>query len=655
MNTSGFLQLPQYKMLWMLLCQAAVIAPHAARLPVWITLFCVLIGIWRYLATRNAWGLPPRSILLVVVIGTTLGVLNSYNTLLGRDPGVALLIIMLSLKLLEMRHKRDVMLFIFLGYFLVVTNFLFTQSIAIAVYMFFITIWLTSTLIIVGHPTESLEIRARLKTSASLVTQAIPVMLILFLLFPRIPGPIWKLPEDARKGITGLSDTMSPGNLSELSRSDAVAFRVSFEGKPPGPSAMYWRGPVLWEYDGRTWKNQLLQVTSRASKPVSSSDPVGYTVTLEPHNQRVLLALDLPAASTSESHLNSDFTLLSDKNVTERIQYRLQSFTRYHIGDTLSYRDRHRALALPPGINPRAYDFARRIQQQYPNTQARIRAVLQNFNQQPFVYTLNPPLLGQNAVDEFLFSTRRGFCEHYSSSFVFLMRAMGIPARVVIGYQGGEYNQSGNYYIVRQSDAHAWAEVWTREQGWQRFDPTAAVAPERVERGIDAALPDRPFAQGLVRSNLSIVRNLVLYWDSINYQWTRWVLGYDTRRQFELLRKLGMDGSWEQMAVYMLAFSAFSILLVSLWLGFRGKRIRKDAAYRLFEKFCNKLSKQGYRRAPYEGPVDFSNRVSRVRPDLADSIQRITRSYTRYRYGNATDRDQLVELRRLVQQFRPQR
>lgn len=643
------------KTLWLLLAQALVIAPHALRLPIWITLTSIAIAVWRYLASRRQWRAPGRVTRILLLALALAGVLASYGTVFGRDAGVALLVLALSLKLLELTQLRDVMLYLFLGYFLITTSFLYSQSMALAGYMLVVVLILTSALMVVSHPAREARIRPRLRQSASLLLQALPVALLLFLLFPRVSGPLWNLPKDAHHGITGLSDSMSPGSISQLSRSDAVAFRVDFDGEPPANAELYWRGPVLSDYNGETWSAAPPRRLRRSEFHVQPPG-VHYTVTLEPHNRLWLFALDVPGSIPSNSYLTQDYQLLARQRVEQRLRYSVTSYLKHTEGARLSRYERRAALQLPAGENPLTRALAQRLRASSGNDAGLVAAVLRMFRQQPFVYTLNPPLLpAHNGADAFLFNTRRGFCEHYASAFVLIMRDAGIPARVVTGYQGGQYNPIGGYLIVRQSDAHAWAEIWLRGRGWVRVDPTAAVAPSRVEIGIEAALPNEA-PGGLVFSHNSLLRHVALMWDSLNNGWNQWVLGYDTIRQARLWSQLGLgNASWQWLASALALTVSGALIVLFGYMTLRQRGASRDRVRDAYQRFCRKLGRRGLVRAAQEGPLDYVRRVTRARPELAGRARRITQLYIALRYGPTPNAAQLHKLRSLIRRFRVRR
>jgi transglutaminase-like putative cysteine protease len=493
---------------------------------------------------------------------------------------------------------------------------------------------------------------APLRLAGKMALQAIPVMLILFVLFPRIPGPLWGLPKDAYQGRTGLSEEMSPGSVSELSKSDEVAFRVRFVGPPPPPNQLYWRGPVLWNFDGRKW---TLHAELPANKPIPFT-PIGaaveYAVVMEPSNRRWLLALDLPASLPPRTGMTPAFQLLRDQPVNEVYRYEVRSYPRYRTGD-LTALDHSRALRLPGRGNPQARELAAQWRERDPRPESLVNAALNLFREQPFYYTLTPPLLGTNSVDDFLFRSRQGFCEHYASTFVFLMRAAGVPARVVTGYQGGERNALGDYLIVRQADAHAWAEVWLAERGWVRVDPTAAVAPNRIQEGLYAAITDPDALPFRMRrgGHSEWLRQLALSWDSLNNSWNEWVLAYGPDRQKELLSGLGFGPvDWGNMTIAMIvALSGFGLIFAGLrW----RNRLVRDPVARSWQRFCARLARCGLARGPHEGPLAFAERVAVQRPEWAAPVQEIGKLYSALRYGPVAPPVAVRQLQRLTRRFR---
>jgi protein-glutamine gamma-glutamyltransferase len=642
--------LRMHHVLGLLVGLAMVAAPHAERLPWWLAGLVVMLGAWRLYLGYARLPLPSRWLIILIVLGATAGVYFNYRTIFGRDAGVALLVVMLALKVLETRVLRDGVLLAILGYFLVITNFLYSQTIPTAVYMF-VCVWvITATMIGLHHTRNEPAFRVHLLTAGMYLAHCIPLMLVLFLLFPRVSGPLWGMPQDSASATSGLSDTMMPGSISNLILSDAVAFRVKFDADVPKPRQLYWRGPVMWDFDGRAWTAPRALYGS--PQFASSGSPVGYDLTLEPHGKRWLFALDLPGKVPPRTFTSSDFQLLALEPVNNRIRYQMVSFLDFRYGMTENRLALRRALALPEGFNPRTVEFGRALRARHADDRALVREVLTLFRNEKFFYTLTPPLLGNDPVDEFLFDTRSGFCEHYSSAFTVLMRAAGIPARVVTGYLGGEVNQLGNYMIVRQADAHAWTEVWFREEGWVRIDPTAAVSPLRIESGISAAVPRTDLLPLLARADFEALRRLRLTWDLMANTWNQWVLGYTPERQRLLLSRVGVDDATWQTLAGILVCSSFLVVLILVAFLLRSVRGRvRDPVRIAYLLFCEKLRRKGVPRDPAEGPGDYARRLAALRPDIAPAVSAITGLYVALRYGTETKASALRALQEEVKRF----
>jgi transglutaminase-like putative cysteine protease len=634
---------------WVLVSLALVAAPHVSHMPWWTIGLVVMLIAWRAYVGYARVALPNRWLLLLIALVATIGVFLAYRTIFGREAGVTLLVIMLGLKLMETRTLRDAMLLSFLGYFLVITNFLYSQTIGTGLYMLACTVVITATMVSLNYADAQPPFRVQLRTAAVLLAQSVPLMLVLFLLFPRVPGPLWGLPRDAFAGVSGLSDTMTPGSLSSLVLSDAVAFRVEFESEIPPAKNLYWRGPVMWDFDGRTWSAQSFVYT--APRIAAEGDAVRYEITLEPHHRRWLFALDLPAVAPPHSIVGTDYQIYSVRPVNNRLRYDMTSFLNARFGAVESRFALNRALQNPSRANPRAKELGRALRQKHADDQSIINEMLGMFRRN-FVYTLEPPLLGEHPVDEFLFSTRTGFCEHYASAFAVVMRAAGIPTRIVTGYQGGEVNALGNYLIVRQADAHAWTEVWLNGRGWVRVDPTFAVAPVRVDTGISAAVPRTDPLPLMMRTPLAFLRHVRLTWDYAANAWNQWVLGYTPERQRSLLAIAGLDdATWKKLTATLFVLAGIIVAMFAV-VALRQLKTRvRDPVKIAYLRFCDKLRRKGLSRDPAEGPVDYARRVERQRPELSPAVEAITRLYVALRYGAESSAAVLMELQRRVRQF----
>jgi transglutaminase-like putative cysteine protease len=637
---------------YLLLSLSMVTIPHVLYLPWWIIAVTVTLIGWRAYLGYARYALPGRWMLMLVAGAATIGVFISYRTIFGREAGIALLVIMLGLKFLETRTLRDAVLLIYLGYFLVITNFLRDQTIPVALYMLACTVVITATMISLHHAATEPAFRVQLRKAGVLLAQSVPLMLVLFLLFPRVPGPLWGLPQDTRSGVSGLSDTMTPGSLSRLTLSDEVAFRVKFEGDMPRRRHLYWRGPVMWDFDGRTWT--VPRFLYNVPKVRVSGEPLDYEVTLEPHNRRWLFALDIPGKVPPLSLMGGDFQIYSNEPVKNRMRYEMTSYLNATYGATENRYALRRALQLPANSNPRAAEHARSLREKHGDAdQPLVEEVLRMFRDQPFFYTLEPPPLGEHPVDEFLFTTRSGFCEHYASAFAVLMRAAGIPARIVTGYHGGDLNEFGNYVIVRQAEAHAWAEIWLKDRGWVRIDPTSAVSPLRVDQGISAAVKGSESLPMMVRGDFETLRRLRLSWDYVANSWNQWVLGYTPERQRWLLSRVGMDNAtWERLTALLFLLCGVIVAGFTVLALRQLKRRVSDPVKTAYLRFCDKLRRKGLPRDPAEGPLDYARRIGRARPDLQPTVAAITALYVTLRYGTGVSMGALDELRRRVARFK---
>ena len=632
--------------------------PQAAHLPIWVAAVgLMLVGLRLALLRRDRARplTPPARIpswaLVVFAVATAFSVRAAYGYLVGRDPSVAFLFILVAIKFLETRSRRDGTLLVCLACFLLITPFFYGQTIFAAVAAIPAVLLIGVTLDVLAADGRSgappFAWHAALKRSSILILQGLPVAALLFVLFPRLAAPLWGLPTDFGAQ-TGLSDSMAPGQISELSLSDAVAFRVDFEGAPPPVAKRYWRGPVFSRFDGRTWTAGLIQAGGELTP--FDAPAIAYTVTLEPNYRPWLFALDLPASlprlaaggpADVVAVLTRDQQLLLRSPVTESLRYtQLSILRRTYAADAA---EGPQNLALGRG-NARTLAFARALQEQHPEPANYIRAVLDWFNQESFVYTLAPPFLDRDPVDLFLFDARRGFCEHYASAFVLLLRAAGIPARVVTGYQGGTMNPQGDYLIVRQSDAHAWAEALV-DGAWQRFDPTAAVAPSRIELGLGGALRGGERVPFLARLDNTWLRDVRLSWDAFNHDWRRNVVGFNYDRQRSMWRDMKLDrfAAWQIMVGLAAVLFAWGALVIG-WLMW--KRRRQERALVLWDDLNRRLARAGLPRQPHEGPLAFAERAATRWPQFAIAFAAIGESYASLRYGApgaAREREALLD------------
>ncbi|HEY5637786.1 MAG TPA: DUF3488 and transglutaminase-like domain-containing protein [Burkholderiales bacterium] len=630
---------------WLVLSLVIVSAPHALRAPWWLTGLTLMLFAWRIVLSTTRSPLPSRWILFALAALAMFGIWAEYRILFGRSPGIILLMLFSGLKLLEVRTHRDATVVVFLCYFLVITNFLYSQSIPTGIAMGVALVVVTAALVSFNAPQRGA--RPDLRTASLLLAHAVPAALVLFVLFPRVQGPLWSLPQDAHSGVTGLSETMAPGNLAQLARSDAISFRAEFDGEAPPQPLRYWRGPVLWEFDGRTWR---MGPTTRGALPEAapSLPRYRYSVVIEPHDRNWLYGLETVVEPPPQARVTSDGRLLARDPVRRRLRYDLASVADLQV-DSADGSDA-RALALPAGFNPRARALADTWKAAGPDD-ARLARAIAHLRDGNYAYTLEPPLLGRDSVDDFLFGTKAGFCEHFASAFVFLMRAADVPARVVTGYQGGELNPVDRIITVRQSDAHAWAEVFLQGRGWVRVDPTAAAIPGRIEAGLARALPSDAALPLLMRPQLEWLRGLRNNWEALTHQWNVWVLGYNPDRQRDLMAYIGMrDADWRKLtAILFTVLGGFTVVLV-LW-SLR-LRVRPDPVQRAWLAFCRRLRNAGVDRAPHEGPRDFAQRAAQQLPHASASITDIAQRYLSLRYGKHAAPSEVDGFRRRVREIR---
>ncbi|MBP5988293.1 MAG: DUF3488 domain-containing transglutaminase family protein [Azonexus sp.] len=644
MSTPAREALDRHATPWLFATALATTAPHALHQPLWLSALAGGLLLWAVWLWWKDERLPGRWVLIPLVAAGCAGILIEFHTLFGRDAGVAMLVMFMTMKLLELKSRRDAMVVVTLAYFLLLTHYLFSQSIPTGLWLL-ACLWLVTATLIRLHGGPASLPRATLRHAALLCLQALPFMLVLYVLFPRISGPLWGLPSDAHAGKTGLSDTMSPGSISRLVQSGDIAFRVRFDGPVPPKQKLYWRGPVMEQFDGNSWRPYA--VRPPAEQLEFLSPPVSYETTLEPHNQRWLLALDAPTGMPPEMALNGTLTVALRDPLTERRRFRLAASLDYHFNATETPTVIRRNLLLPPDSNPQSRALAEQWRSAGSGPEAIIGKALALFAAD-FTYTLRPPLLGRDGVDEFLFRSKRGFCEHYAAAFVVLMRAAGIPARVVGGYQGGEFNPLDGYLVVRQSDAHAWAEVWLAGQGWVRVDPTAAVSPSRIETGIADALPFEDALPVLIQWRSEWVTTLRYRWEAINNAWNQHILGYDPQRQRDLLARLGLpEADWLSLATLLATSCGLLVATLMAWVLYQ--RPRRDPVLRLWHKALRHLARRQVDCAPWETPLDLARRVEQQRPELAASFQRVVDAYLLARYG--TDNN-LTALREAIAQLR---
>ena len=617
-------------LLWTCAAFAGGVLLHADRVPAWAAGIALLLIAWRLLNAHRGGGDPgtaARAVLAVLLVAI---VLARFHTLNGLAAGTTLLLLMAGLKLLETRAARDQFVMVAAGLFLLLAACLDRQELARAP-LYGLQAWLCcAALAVVAAPSTS--VRAALSLAGRALLLAVPLATLLFLFFPRLPGAFWAIPR-SDVALTGLSDTMTPGSIGQLATSYDPAFRVQFQGRAPPPQERYWRGPVMHEFDGQTWRATASELRTHVPREYLGT-AYRYRVQLEPSHQRWWFALDTPLqAPDLRSLLTYDDQIVGTDRVNDPLSFEAVSYTHTRVREALDAAAQRQDTALPRGGNPRTRALAESLRAQAGSDAALVQAALDYLRTGGFVYSLEPERLGSDPVDDFLFRTRVGFCGHYASAFVVLMRAAGVPSRVVTGYLGGEWIPFGGYLLVRQSAAHAWAEVWLAGRGWTRVDPTAAVAPERLQRGIiDLLSQELPVRERLLHASPWLVEWLQR-WDAANAWWTNHVVRFDLEAQLDVLARLGIpspDARYLGWA-FMVALCGW-LALIAWHVGRSFRPHRKDALARTYARLCRKLARI-VPRAPHQGPLDFAAALIARRPDVQAAVLPLLTRYAELRYG----------------------
>lgn len=648
---------PEYlvrdKLAWLLVMQAMLILPLLISLPAWLWLVWAIAAFWRTQMFRGRWRAPGNLVKGLLTTACVAGLLTSYSGQTGTDTMVGLLVCTFSLKLLEVNSARDAQLLIFIGLIITATQFLFNQTPQAAAYGLLCVVLLLASWRSL-YLTHEQTTRVRLKRGAMILLHAFPMMLVLFVVIPRL-GPLWAIPNQ-QMAKTGFSDSLSPGDLGRLALDRSPAFRAEFNGQPPSANQLYWRGLVLDAFDGRTWRMRDSWGFRPQNNMVAAAkrNKTDYSIILEPHGQPWLFSLMTPQTvqNTANSiRITADSLLMNRTPIAQRIRYQVNSALQIEWEKTPELNDIEQDFytRLPSGSNPQTLAMVEGWRNENLTDQQVIDRALSLFNRE-FTYTLQPPLLGEHSVDEFLLTSKRGFCEHFASSFSFLLRAAGIPARVVVGYQGGQWNPVENYLLISQSDAHAWTEVWIEGKGWQMIDPTAAVAPNRIERGMDEALneSDQELVANAWQSS-QLLYNLQLRWDAATYSWQRWVLNYDNEAQEGLLsRLLGGNESW-RITLWLIGLGLIGAALF-VWMLLRNQQkpatTPETQAIKILE---HKLLQLGYRRKTGETLGDFIRRILASEPQLNSGLTKIVKLFEQIAYQN--QREKLLELEQNIKQF----
>ena len=647
--------------LWVIATFALAMLPQLLRMPPAVALMAVLPLAWRVSSEFRGWQPLPAIVRHGLTALGLLSIFFSYGDMAGRRAAVSLLAVMLSLKLIECYRIRDARLVVSFSLFLCATQFLFGQKILMPAYGAAV-----SALALVAlarlqrqeawqHEGEPPRIRASLGSelgfSLRLLALAVPLGLAFFLLFPRLATPLWGIPETTLDSKSGLSDSMSPGSIQQLFMDDSPAFRVSFDGPRPEYSELYWRGPVFWRFDGQTWRGSFYSQNLTADRlpPEEGPGVYRYTVQLEPNERKWLFALDYPIGAPENTRVTVDYQLIRRDPVLQLLPYGMASNPDHRdFAGEMPRELKLQSLDLPEDSNPRTRELVEEWRQETPDDRAFVQRAYALFGQDPFRYTLNAPLLNRHPVDDFLFETRAGFCEHYASAMAVMLRMAGIPSRVVTGYQGGFYNALGDYLLVRQSDAHAWVEYWTPETGWTRVDPTAAISPSRISRGSYGSVDgprymlDFPWVRG-VKNSIDIVQQ----------RWNDWVIDYGAKQQASLFAPLGLGKITPGALLLALVVTVgiIGLVIVPLVLRIKGPT-EKDPARKAWLNFLKRLEKTGFEASLASGPLEVAEAASARLPDHRPAILQVSDLYTRFRYSSLPP--PIDELQQAVKAFRPE-
>ncbi len=658
------LPIPKGALKWLMICIALSVGWHIPHTPIWAVLAAVLGGAYTFYCLLKEKPLPHRYFRILLVVLAVLGILITYKSYLGRDPGMVALILLSVLKAMEINGRRDFMFIVFLCYFLIFGNFLYDQSIEDLAFTLLATIMITATLLRLNHPPEERKKAPYyLRFSFRLIVYALPFTILLFFLFPRTRGPLWNFSQQSMERFeSGFSDTIEPGQIAELAQSRTPAFQVEFpRNDMPQPKDLYFRGLVLWFTNGQRWSQGIMG--ARYRRPGSFEAPgIVQQITLQPHNQRWLFGLDWPVVTPPWSGTLPGRVFQSSMTINAIYRYMVLSrFDPAELGQ-LDETQREWALQLPDNGIERILELGQSWRDQATNDEEILQKAERYFKENGFTYSLNPGTMDPDTpMEDFLFNKQRGFCEHFAGAFTLLMRCAGVPARVVLGYQGGEFNQAGKYLLVRQSDAHAWSEVWIENKGWQRVDPTAWIAPERILYGMDVSqalsamgnINDKnrtDAIQNALKPNFfsRILKFFKQHWDNINYKWDVWIISYDNSRQHDFFRRLGFKdidrlGLFAALVVVVpLFFFIISFLL-------KRQTLSTDPLLRLYLRFCQKMAKAGLQRLRWEGPLHFQERAITKFPNKRERIEQITALFIELRYGRTLiTKPRLKELKKQV-------
>ncbi|GAB3473525.1 transglutaminase TgpA family protein [Polaromonas eurypsychrophila] len=647
--------------LFLLAVIAWVLLPQVSHLPWWCSALAAAMLLFRGKLAFGNQPLPNKwwlLVLLAVAVGATL---LTHKTLLGRDAGVTLIVILLALKTLELRARRDAFVVFFLGFFTMLTNFFYSQSLLTAFSMLLGLLGLLTALVNAHMPVGKPPLLQAAKTAGWMALLGAPVMVVLFLLFPRL-APLWGTPSDAMTGRSGLSATMQVGTIASLALDDSIAMRIAFEGRLPPQRELYFRGPVLSSFDGREWRSSSSSLFPArfklADKLKVEGPPVSYQVTLEPTSRPWLFVMEAagesPVLPGYQTRMSSELQWLTDRPITDIVRYQVQSHPVFRHGPDKQEIGLQEFVELPPGFNPRTLALAAEIRRDpryaQAGTQALVQVAMDKLRTGGYTYTLEPGVYGANTADEFWFDRKEGFCEHIASAFVVLMRAMDVPARIVTGYQGGELNSVDGFWVLRQSDAHAWTEVWQAGVGWVRVDPTSAVSPGRTGAFQRLTAPQGVVGQALGNLSPALSVQLRAAWEAVNNRWNQWVLNYTQGKQLDLLKKIGFESpSWEDLSYVLIAIVVLVSAAGAAWAWW--ERVQHDPWLRLLGHARRQLSRAGLTSSAASTPRQLALQVLAQQGKQGQAIHDWLMQLEAQRYSTSAGPASGIDLARLKKQY----
>ena len=648
--------------LFLLLIIAWVLLPQTPHLPLWCSSLAGAVLVWRGQLALQSRALPGRWWLLGLLALTIAATFFTHKTLLGREAGVTLLVVLLTLKTLELRARRDAFVVFFLGFFCMLSNFFHSQSLLTAVSMLIGLLGLLTVLVNAHMPMGKPPLAQAARTAAWMALLGTPVMVVMFLLFPRL-APLWGMPSDANTARSGLSEKMQVGTIARLALDDSVAMRIKFEGLTPAQKDLYFRGPVLSNFDGREWRPAQPDFSSPYTLNPNltvTGLPVNYEVTMEASNKPWLLLLEAASISPTlagyKAMMQPDLQWLVNRPVSELLRFKAQSYTAFSHGPVQSTVGLREFVDLPPGFNPRTVSEAARIRRdpQLANASNKVLAdlVMDRLRTGGYTYTLEPGLYGPNTADDFWYERKEGFCEHIASSFVILMRALNVPARVVTGYQGGEQNTVDGFWVVRQSDAHAWAEVWYEGRGWTRIDPTSAVAPGRTGASQRLTAPQGLIGQALSTISPAFAPQFRAMWEAINNSWSQWVLNYTQGKQLNLLKDIGFKSpSWEDLSYVLIGIVVFVSAVGAVWTLW--EQTQHDPWLRLLGKARKRLAKAGIQSSATSTPRQLAGLLPAQSDPASQALHNWLLQLEALRYADAPRTDEAhPAFKQLQRQFK---